>query len=113
MIHHFLPRLSAIQPPTAREVMVGLSASWKVIGLVSGLELIVAEEHLDLAAEDAALGVELVGAEHGAALLVGGERAERPRQRERETDPDGILALGAEDCGECQAGRSGGGGHEK
>src|SRR6266446_9808462 len=40
MIHHFLPRFWAVQVPITREVMVGLSASWKVMGLVSGLALI-------------------------------------------------------------------------
>src|SRR6266542_473434 len=40
MIHHFFPRFWAIHVPITREVMVGLSASWKVMGLVSGLALI-------------------------------------------------------------------------
>jgi len=46
-----------------------------------GLELVIAEQHLDLAAHDAALGVQLVGGQHGAALHVGRERGERARQR--------------------------------
>ncbi len=40
MIHHFLPRFSAAHLPSTRQVMVGLSASWKVMELVSGLALI-------------------------------------------------------------------------
>ena len=40
MIHHFLPRFSAAHLPMTRQVMVGLSASWNVIGLPSGLALI-------------------------------------------------------------------------
>src|SRR4030095_1418942 len=40
MIHHFLPRLSHVHFPITLEVMVGLSASWQVMGLVSGLALI-------------------------------------------------------------------------
>src|SRR5215831_7268322 len=40
MMYHFLPRFWATHAPTAREVMVGLSASWNVMGLVSGLALI-------------------------------------------------------------------------
>ena len=40
MIHHFLPRFCATHVPTTRDVMVGFSASWNVIGLVSGLALI-------------------------------------------------------------------------
>jgi len=35
-----LPRFSITHLPTTREVIVGLSASWKVMGLVSGLALI-------------------------------------------------------------------------
>ena len=40
MIHHFLPRFWPTQLPTTRHVMVGFSASWKVIGLPSGFAVI-------------------------------------------------------------------------
>jgi len=46
-----------------------------------GLELVVAEEHLDLAAHHAAPGVQLYLRELGAALHVGRERGERSGQR--------------------------------
>ena len=154
--------------PTAREVMVGFSASWKVMGLVSGLalissdwlvemnstldflvcslmaictcaarpptmnwhvllldqllgalgahrglELVVAEEHLDLAAEDAALGVELVRGELGAALHVGGEGGEGAGERQRDADADRVLALRAQDDREAEGGGGGGGGGQE
>ena len=67
------------------------------LGADGGLELVVAEEHLDLAAQDAVLRVQLFHGQGRAALLVDGERTERARQREREADLDHVLALGPED----------------
>src|SRR5712692_4327134 len=66
-----------------------------------GLELVVAEEQLDLAPEDAVLRVQLVRGELGAPLLIGRQGPEWSREREREADADGFPALAAQDGGEC------------
>src|SRR5207237_9643541 len=73
-----------------------------------GLQLVVTEEHLDLASHDAALGVQLVDREERAALLIGREGAERTGHRSRESDADRILALGADDRGKAERRRGGG-----
>ena len=58
------------------------------LGADGGLELVVAEQHLDLAAQDATLGIELVGRELSAPLHVRGERREGSGQRQREADAE-------------------------
>src|SRR5262249_16186069 len=68
------------------------------------LELIVAEEHLDLAAQHAAVRVDLLHGQDRAALLVGGDGAERPRQREGESDLDGPGTLSPQDGGKPEGG---------
>src|SRR5204862_2706433 len=75
-----------------------------------GLELIVADEQLDLAAEDAVLGVELVHGQLGALLHVAGDGGEGARQRQREADADRLLALRAREGGKRERGGAEGGG---
>src|SRR5712692_7022018 len=83
------------------------------LGADGWLELIIPEKQLDLAPENAAFGVQLVGREDGAPLLVGRQRPEGPGQREREADANRILALGAQDRGECEDRCAGGAGGEE
>ena len=65
------------------------------LGAHGGLELVIAKEAFDAAAEDAALGVQLVHGELPASLHVGGQGPEWSGEGQREADPDGILGLRA------------------
>jgi hypothetical protein len=89
----------AASPPTTNSTF-SFSISSFSLGADCRLELIVAEEHLDLPAEHAAAGVDLLHGQDRAALLVGGDGAERPGEGERESDLDGAPALGSQDRGE-------------
>ena len=77
------------------------------LGAGRRLELVVPEDHLDLAAEDATLGVQLGLGELGPLLHVLGERRQGAAQRQGAADPDGVLALRPNDCREREGGCGG------
>ena len=74
------------------------------LGADRRLQLVVAEEDLDLPAEDAASGVQLGLRELGALLHVLGEGREGAAQRKRATDPHRVLGLGPEHRGKRESG---------
>jgi hypothetical protein len=77
------------------------------------LELIVAHEQLDLAPEDAALGVEDVHAELRALFHVAGNGRERSRQRQWKPDAHRIFALRTEHRGDSEGRGAGRGSGQK
>jgi len=80
------------------------------LGPDRGLELVVAEEHLDLASHHAARRIELLLRELGAALHVRGEGREGAGERQRAADPERVLALRAQDGRERESRGAGRGG---
>src|SRR5262252_1538111 len=79
----------------------------RALGAGGWLELIVAEEHLDLAPHHAPARIELVYCQFGATLLVSGNRGKRASEGKRKADFDRCRALGAHVTQEVGAGEQG------
>ena len=94
------------EPAHDEQALLVFDELLRALGAHRRLELVVAEEHLDLAAHDAALCVELVHGELRTSLHVRGQGREGPGQRERTADADRVAALRAKDSRESGGGDS-------